>query len=727
MIYLQADVQRRLLRLFHFALKDRGMLFLGSSEGIGDATDLFEAVDKPARIYRRIGPTRHDLVDFPVVRARRGPDTAPVPPPPLRLRHRTTDRALKVLADRYAPPSVLVDHALNVTYYQGATERFLRPQAGEPTQSLLALARDGLAPHLRRIVQAARETGKPASERFRAALDDGPVAMTVEAIPVPDAEHAGTLLVSFVEHVADRTLDLVPPLAPSSREEELDAEVAMLRQELAFSAEAAVRAEEDLKAYTEEITSMNEELRASNEELETSKEELQSLNEELQTVNSQLQAKLSELRARTADLQNLLVSNDVATLFLGPDLTLRWFSPKLEELFHVREADLRRPVSHLVRHFADDALEDDCRRVLRLLTPSETSVTTADGSTFVRRIMPYRTIDDRIDGVVVTFLDVTEIENARLYAERVVETVPVPLLVLEKDFRVRSANAAFYTTFSVAPEETIGRLVYDLGNGQWDIPQLRHLLGEVLPDDELFENHEVIHDFERIGRRTMLLSGRRLDHVQLILLAAEDITERKVAEEHQALLVGELAHRVKNTLSVLQAMASQTLRRSRSLEEFGAVFGGRLRAYARSHGQLLAHEWKWQDLREVVQAAVDGHAVDPARIRIDGPAVPVSPRHVLGIGLICHELQTNAIKYGALSNGDGQIEIGWTVDRSRTVAWHWRETGGPAVVPPEHAGFGTVLISGLAEHEFGGTLDLAYAPSGLACSMTFSLPERDDG
>jgi two-component system CheB/CheR fusion protein len=239
LIYLQADVQRRLMRLFHFALKEDGILFLGGAEGIGDAADLFEVVDKAARIYHRMGPTRHDLVDFPVVRARRSPETILMAALPRPLLHHTRDRALKALADRYAPPSVLVDQAFNVLYYQGATDRHLRPQSGEPTHSLLALAREGLALHLRRVAEAAKQSGETATVRVRATLDGEPVHLTIEAVPVPAALDRAMIVVSFVEDASPPVrVDAVDPLPFTSRERELEAEVEMLRQETARAAMA---------------------------------------------------------------------------------------------------------------------------------------------------------------------------------------------------------------------------------------------------------------------------------------------------------------------------------------------------------------------------------------------------------------------------------------------------------------------------------------------------------
>jgi two-component system, chemotaxis family, CheB/CheR fusion protein len=294
---------------------------------------------------------------------------------------------------------------------------------------------------------------------------------------------------------------------------------------------------EELKASNEEIRSINEELQASNEELETSKEELQSLNEELNTVNNQLQAKVAELEHRTDDLNNLLNSSDVATLFLDRSLCIRWFTPSMKALLELRSTDIGRPLSHFAQRFRGGDLLEDARSVLDQLRRSDAEVLDDLGRWYIRHILPYRTANNRIDGVVVTFAEITErkkaeeeVQAAREFAESIVDTVREPLLVLTPELKVRSANGSFYRDFQVSREETRDRPLYELGNGQWDIPDLRRVLEEVLPHDKKFSDFEVEHEFESIGRRTMLLNGRRLDHVQLILLAIEDITERKRAE-----------------------------------------------------------------------------------------------------------------------------------------------------------------------------------------------------
>ncbi|HEX8915327.1 MAG TPA: PAS domain S-box protein, partial [Humisphaera sp.] len=297
---------------------------------------------------------------------------------------------------------------------------------------------------------------------------------------------------------------------------------------------------EELRSTNEELQSANEELQSTNEELETSKEELQSLNEELTTVNAQLQAKMEEHEAASNDLSSLLSSTDIGVVFLDTRLRIRRYTPSTRDLMDLIPSDLGRPMSDLARKFEDPHLLDDCRAVLDRLIPIEREVTSEAGRVYARRALPYRTGDNRIDGVVVTFIDVTarrqaqaDVEQARSYAESIVETLHEPLLVLHPDLTVRTANAAFYRNFAVVPATTVGRRVYDLGNGQWNIPALRELLEDVLPANKVFDDYEVAHEFETLGRRVMLVNGRRLDHVQLILLGIRDVTELRATEARE--------------------------------------------------------------------------------------------------------------------------------------------------------------------------------------------------
>lgn len=302
------------------------------------------------------------------------------------------------------------------------------------------------------------------------------------------------------------------------------------------------RLKEELRQAREQRQARQEECQIAEEELPAPNEALQMVNEELRRVNHELQRKVEELGQAHGDLQNLFAAIEIATLFLDRALRIKRYTPRAADLFNLMPPDQGRPIGHLRSNLRYAELEADAQRVLRDLTPLEREVQ-SEGSGqptrwFQVTLHPYHTQDDRIDGVVVTFVDITAnkkaeqaLVEAKEYAECIIHTIPDALLVLRPDLRVQTANEAFYTTFQVRPPETEGQLIYQLGNGQWDIPELRLLLEEILPANQVFTGYEVDHTFERIGQRTMLLNGRRLDHLQLILLAITDITERKQAEE----------------------------------------------------------------------------------------------------------------------------------------------------------------------------------------------------
>jgi two-component system CheB/CheR fusion protein len=330
--------------------------------------------------------------------------------------------------------------------------------------------------------------------------------------------------------------------------EQLQAEVRHLQGQLQILHQEHDLSTEELRAANEELQSINEEYRSTLEELETSKEELQSMNEELRTINQELTNKMAEVSLAHSDLQNLFTSTDIATLFLDRGLRIRRYTPRANQLFNLTPADRGRPITDLRPKVDYHQLEEDAQRVLDDLTPVERTIYSHEGLCFLVRMRPYRTLDDKIDGVVTTFVDITArqkmaeaLQAAKEYAEAIVETISEPLVVLDASLRIQSANAAFYQTFQARPAETIGQFIFDLGNGQWQIPKLRKLLEDVLTRNLEFESFLVEHDFAQIGHRIMLLSARRIDHLELILLAVRDITElahkqTQLAEMRQRLI-----------------------------------------------------------------------------------------------------------------------------------------------------------------------------------------------
>ncbi len=562
LIYLEPSVQEQLLSLLHFALRAGGYLFLGSAEGIGRQEDLFEAVSAKWRIYRRIGPTRHDRLHFPVAAA---PASTTVRDPTRRAPNpsRLATLAQSLLLRRYAPACVLVNRSGEILYFHGRTEDYLVQPDGVPTQDLLAQARNGLRSKLRSALQDAvggnHRIVLPGIQMRRGSAFPR-VKITVEPLAPAPAEGESLWLISLEDEP-----ETAPAAPPAGGNTSPDATLArQLEYELKSTKEDLQQNVEDLRAANEELMSVNEEFQSSNEELETSKEELQSLNEELTTANTQLESKIGELEATNNDLDNLLTSTNIATLFLDKRLHIRRFTPAATGLFSLIPSDIGRPINDIAQKFTDPDLLRDAAAVLRHPVAPKTEVQAQGGRWYVRQVLPYRTRDDRTEGVVMTFSDVAAeaLQEARLYAESIVDTVREPLLVLDGDLRVCSANQSFYTTFRATPEKTVGQLLYDLGNRRWDIPRLRQLLGDVLPHKRALNDLELDVDFKSLGPRTVQLTARAIhrrgDRAPLMLLAIEDVTERKRAQA--ALRETETRKRVEDQIHQRQAELAHALR-----------------------------------------------------------------------------------------------------------------------------------------------------------------------
>ena len=469
---------------------------------------------------------------------------------------------------------MLVNEHLDILQFRGRTGPYLEAPPGEPTMNLLKMARPGLFVELRSALNEALARGETVRREGLRLRDEQEVReVAMEVLPVRPREAAAQRrLVLFEEDGASeggpeperpsgwrtrlyrwwtaRARPAGDVAAPAGREglTELGGETARLRQELSSTREYLQSlieqqdaVNEELRSANEETLSSNEELQSTNEELETAKEELQSTNEELSTVNEQLQHRNLELNQTTNDLQNLLASTTIPVVMVGPDLRIRRLTPPARKIMNLLPADLGRPIGDLKANVDVPDLEALITEVIDDVQLREREVRDREGRRYALRIYPYRTGDNRIDGAVLVLLDIDDLKRsqeeaseARDYSQAIVATVREPLLVLDGELRVVTANAAFYRTFGVLPAETQGRLVYDLGNQQWDIPALRRLLEEVLPHEHAFEGFEVQHHFPEIGQKTMLLNARGLYRVgrpSLILLAIENITERKLAEQ----------------------------------------------------------------------------------------------------------------------------------------------------------------------------------------------------
>lgn len=415
LIYLTPELQKKLFPLFHYSLNPGGVLFLGSAESIGNFSHLFTVLALKERLFQRSETAMQGShLDFPAVylpahSSRQDSQIAArVPAPSLQA------VADQMLQQRYAPPAVLVNEHGDILYISGKTGKFLEPAAGKANWNVIAMAHDGLRTELSNAMQKViRKKGSVTVRGIKIgpSADTRAVDILVQAIEEPK-ELAGMLLIVFTETVVPAELrpDLSKGKASASssaRQRELQNELKHARDEVQAGREEMQTSQEELKSMNEELQSTNEELQSTNEELMTSKEEMQSLNEELQTVNAELQAKLDELSGTNNDMKNLLNSTDIATVFLDNELHVRRFTLQAKTIIKFIASDVGRPITDLASDLLYPALVKDAHEVLRTLVFSERSIATQDGRWFTVRIMPYRTVDNRIDGVVITFADIT--------------------------------------------------------------------------------------------------------------------------------------------------------------------------------------------------------------------------------------------------------------------------------------------------------------------------------
>jgi two-component system, chemotaxis family, CheB/CheR fusion protein len=575
LIYLEPALQDRLILSFHYALKPDGVLLLSASESITKHPDLFAALDRNWKFFQ----AKHAAaVPYPgnvekwalmTNKSLPGAGAIAIDRPNAASAGSIGELSHHALLKIYAPASVTTDVKGNILFVYGDTGKYLRPAPGPVSNNVIDMAREGLQLELRKAILGAVAQAAPVlNQHVLVKTDDDffPIGFSVHLL---SGQRAGAvtesgeplLLLSFWE-AAETELTKKRTNKPAvgkrltsdrSRSTDVD-RIGMLERELAYARESlqatieeqhATNEElkstnEELQSANEELQSSNEELQSSNEELETSKEELQSLSEEAYTVNGELSAKVEQLSGIHNDMKNLLDSVNTGTLFLDHHLMIRRYTPQAVNVYRLIATDVGRPLGDITSNIQGEDLLVELQTVLDTLIPREREVRTVDGAWYLASMKPYRTLDNIIAGAVLTFTNVTEFKLASIklgeadeararLAEGIVNTVVEPLIVLDGSLKVISANRSFYEHFQVKEKETVGRKIYALGNGQWDIPALRQLLEDILPREQVIERYEVTHAFPLLGSRRMVLNARRIvttaGNTDLILVAMVEIEQ----------------------------------------------------------------------------------------------------------------------------------------------------------------------------------------------------------
>ena len=545
LIYFSTELQKKLLPIFHYSLNPGGILFLGSSETLGEHSRLFSILDNRLKIFERkdsissllpmidyLSPSifreslRVDIV--------KKDNSAAIP-----------DVIKRILQDNYTPPAVVINESGDIIYISGRTGKYLEPSPGKANLNVFAMARDEIRFELGKAIREASVQKIPVTANLlNVKYNDGFHSIKITVRPFSISEYpSGLLMIIFEDIISSMqaessSADFALASEQTAAVIELEGQLTYTREHLQSIIEEMETSQEELKSMNEEFQLTNEELQSANEELKTSREELQSLNEELITVNLELQTKNFELLQSNSDMKNLLSSTKIATLFLDNNLIIKRFTPEMTNIINLIQTDLGRPISDMVQKLKYANLIPDVKEVLDTLVYKEFQVQTIAGNWFNMHIFPYRTIENVIDGVVITFSEITKIKlveesliEASNFTHSVISTVREPMIVLDDKLMVISANLSFYKTFLVNPQETENKYLFELGNRQWDIPALRDLMEKVLQQKREFNDFLVEHEFPLIGHKKMLLNARsifRENHEpQLILLAIEDISNRK--------------------------------------------------------------------------------------------------------------------------------------------------------------------------------------------------------
>ncbi len=537
LIYFSQELQKSVITIFHYGLVRDGYLFLGTSESLGEFDRYFQAVDRKAKLFQRMGG-----VTIP----RRAPDFAasrlmetsvrPLPDPVAKAPS-LRELAETALLQDYAPPCVIVNEQSEILFFHGTMADYLDPAVGEASLNVVRMVRAELRMPLSVALRtAATQTRVAVHEQVHWAVGDQLRTVDVTVKPIRSSAPALPLYMVVFEERAPLNRAETDD-TPIGLTNERDLRLQAAERESAAAREYLQSTVEELETANEEFRSTNEEMQSTNEELETTEEELQSVNEELLTVNSELQGKLDELTQTNDDLNNLLACVEVGIIFLDTHLNIQRFNPFVTQIINLITTDIGRPVGDIVSNMLYDDLVRDARAVLNTLIPKTVEVQTPEGRWFSMQVRPYRTANNAIVGLVLSFAEITaqkavqdEVHLAREYAQNIIETIRESLIVLDADLRVVSASRSFYRTFHLSPATVEGQSIYAVGDRQWDIPQLHDLLDQLLAQRTAFDDYQVTHEFPTLGVRVMALNARLMFHrghvPHLILLAIEDVTAR---------------------------------------------------------------------------------------------------------------------------------------------------------------------------------------------------------
>jgi two-component system, chemotaxis family, CheB/CheR fusion protein len=757
LIYLNSMSQAWVIETFHYALNPRGILFLGTAESVPTDSPLFEPLGTRARLYRRTDhPTRPLARKVRTAEGGRGARgearSGPLAGGGAGSPRLDVTAATLALARQFAPPAVLLDQQGEVLYFFEGSQAYFRPQAGPPGYHVLQLILEPLQAPLRCLLHQIRS--RAAERRSDTEAPEPSVAEGVRSRPVPasgdpqttawitlvlqpvESPFGAMLLVFEPTRAPYETLE--PPSPPPVFREAygvsaLQEELSRTQLSLNHAIQELERANAELRLSNEDLLSINEEVQSTNEELETSKEELESVNEELGLVNAELREKILELDRVNGDLQNLMASTQIATVFVDGLGQVLQYTPAATCIFRLIPSDRGRPLWDLSHGLAlsDRELQDMIQRVQAEAKPGspnspawQTEVTGAGNRVYMVQAYPYRATSGQVDGAVLNFIDLTEIRSLEAGIRRLATSIdlfPIPFIITDADWKIVSWNQGARVVFGYDHAEIVGEDYFRLVPDNVREEERTRLEGvraaqpfSAARVQRQRKSGEIFPALNEVGWFT---DGNQV----FTTVADRDFTERARMEERSALLVRELDHRVKNTLALVQGLLEySSLSAGDSMENFIQSFRSRLQALANSQRALASGVTPGASLRELLFRGIQGLGLGD-RVRIDGPQVELRADLSFPVSMAIHELTTNAIRHGALSTADGDVQIEWQTDSEGTLTLTWAESGVPSLQAPDQTGFGTRLILEGLPYQTGGTASVQYTEKGIRWTITIPL------
>ena len=730
-IYFDQTLQELAMRVFHYALREGGFLFIGPSENPPVLQRYFAEISAAARLFqRRAGPAKP--LNLPTSGA--APITRHLPLDGLATELHTPSFEHALLA-RHVPPHLVLNTANEVIYSSEAAAKYLSVKSGATKTGVLHLIRPELEGVVRRLVNLQPERGEISEREFQGEIGGKPARIVLSIERLVD----DTTLLVLRDHL-DLTED-----RPGHRDTDDDGITDYVRD----LEEQLDSARQTIRTTVEELETSNEELKSSNEEMMSMNEELQSANEELSTINEELQNKVSELNEVNSDLSNFIRSTRIPTVFLDEELRLRSYTPEAQTYFRFVDQDKGRRIDDIGSDIPMPELMRLCKETLTEGRIGEMELRTGDGDTeLTLRVLPYKTDEGSSGGgVVFTLVDVSElranareIEHQRAQAQKNLAEIedlyrvsPQAMALIDPELRFVRVNQRMAEIDGIPIEEHVGRKVEEV------VPQLaEELCGPVL---SVLKTGEAVLGQKMTGQSAQHPEDSRVWEVDwypvhesarigAVGVNVRDVTDQTDMSRELQRVMRELQHRVKNMLSNVLALVNRARRDAEPDNDVFETLAKRIEALANTHRLLTTANWGAAEIRDILEPELtDVYGAD--RVQMRGPNLQLNARATLALGMAVHELATNAAKYGAFSNSAGTVSLRWArldEGEGERVRMVWTETGGPPVDEARAMveGFGTQLISSTIAGGLEGSVRMDWRSEGLVCEFEFDYGLASD-